>query len=51
MIGAISIIEDNVGLIVLLLIISNLVFLGLVLVLMRQWALLRKSVFIFEEGD
>jgi hypothetical protein len=50
MIGAISIIEDNVGLIVLLLIISNLVFLGLVLVLMRQWALLRKSVFILKKG-
>ncbi len=47
---AISIIEDHQDLWILLLIVSNLVFLALMLVVMRQWALLRKSVFILKKG-
>lgn len=50
MIGAFSLIDDHVGLFILLLIASILVLLALVLILMRQWALLRKSIFILKKG-
>jgi hypothetical protein len=47
---AIALIDDHLGLLVTLLIVAEVVLLALVLVLMRQWALLRKSIFILKKG-
>lgn len=47
---AIPLIDEHVGTFVLLLIVADLVLLALLLILMRQWALLRKSIFILKKG-
>lgn len=48
--SAVALIDDHLGTLVALLIIAVAVLLALVLVLMRQWSLLRRSVFILKKG-